>query len=88
MVSGDYEELRRETRSRLAVNLRRRRAHLGLTQEAAAERVGFSLQYVQRIERGIVNVPIDTIARFAFAFQVAPSRLLGAGGAVNRLGRR
>lgn len=52
------------------------RRRLGLTQTKAAERVGFSLQYLQRIEREIVNVPLDTIARFARAYRVAPSLLL------------
>ncbi len=51
-----------------------------VTQERAAERVGFSLQYLQRIERQIVNVPLDTVARFAHAFGVDVERLFGARG--------
>ena len=75
-MGGDYEGLRLELRRRFGENLKRERARLGLTQEAAAGLVGFSLQYVQRIERGIVNVPLDTIARFAAALQVDPAGLL------------
>jgi transcriptional regulator with XRE-family HTH domain len=60
-----YERMRRSLRHRFAQNIRAERRRLGLTQERAAERVGFSLQYYQRIEREIVNVPLDTIARFA-----------------------
>lgn len=72
-----YEKLRRELRrGRLAENLRSERKRLRLTQERAAERAGFSLQYFQRIEREIVNVPLDTVARLARALQVDPGRLL------------
>jgi len=70
------QKLQRKTRHRLAENLRGHRQRLKLTQEEAAEEVGFSLQYYQRIERKIVNVPLDTIARFAHAFGVDPSELL------------
>ena len=64
--------MRHEVRQRVAQNLRARRNDLGLTQEKAAELVGFSLQYLQRIERQIVNVPLDTLTRFARAYRVDP----------------
>lgn len=70
------EKARTELRHRFAVNVRAQRARLGLSQEKTAERVGFSLQYVQRIEREIVNVPLDTVARFALAFRIDPAALL------------
>jgi transcriptional regulator with XRE-family HTH domain len=73
-----YEAFRKEVRKRLAQNLRRERERLGLSQERAAERVGLSLQYLQRIERKIVNVPVDTVARFAHAYEVPPALLLKA----------
>jgi transcriptional regulator with XRE-family HTH domain len=60
----------------LAANLRAERAHLKLSQERAAERVGLSLQYLQRIERCIVNVPLDTLVRFARGYGVEPADLL------------
>lgn len=65
-----------ELRRILSANLKRARAHVGFTQEGAAEEADFSLQYFQRIERGIVNVPLDTIARLAAALRVAPHELL------------
>ena len=71
-----YEKLRDDARRRFAENIRAERHRLVLTQEEAAELVGFSLQYLQRIERQIVNAPLDTIVRFAHAFQVTPSKLL------------
>jgi transcriptional regulator with XRE-family HTH domain len=70
------EQLRLRTRQRFADNLRAHRRRLRLTQERAAEKVGFSLQYLQRIERCIPNVPMDTISRFAAVFGVDPADLL------------
>jgi len=74
-----YDRLRKETRERFALNIRAERHRLGLTQERAAELVGFSLQYLQRIERQIVNVPLDTLCRFAHAYRVDPADLLRPG---------
>ena len=71
-----YEKLRDDARRWFAENIRAERHRLELTQEEAAELVGYSLQYLQRIERQIVNVPLDTIARFAHAYHVEPSLLL------------
>ncbi len=71
-----YDQLKEELRQRFSANIRAERQRLGLSQERAAELVGFSLQYLQRIERKIVNVPMDTIARFAFAYNVDPVQLL------------
>ena len=71
-----YDRLRRRLRHRLAENIRLERRRLGLTQERAAEKIGFSLQYLQRIEREIVNVPLDTVARFAHALKIDPARLV------------
>lgn len=76
MGKRSYEQLRKEFRQRFSANIKAERHRLGLSQERAAELVGFSLQYLQRIERKIVNVPMDTIARFAFAYNVDPVQLL------------
>lgn len=43
-----------------------RRAY-GLTQEAAAERLGIPLKNYQRIERGLRNLTIKTLVRVAAA---------------------
>lgn len=65
-----------KARRRLSLNLKKERARLSLSQERAAEAADFSLQYYQRIERQIVNAPLDTIARLAFVFGVEPHELL------------
>ncbi len=67
---------RSEVRHRLAENLRAIRARLGLSQEKAAERVGVSLQYLQRIERERHGVPLDTLAAFAVSLGVDAAELL------------
>ncbi|MFT3840776.1 MAG: helix-turn-helix transcriptional regulator [Myxococcaceae bacterium] len=69
-------QLQLASRRVLAANLRLQRERLKLSQERAAEQVGFSLQYVQRIERCIVNVPLDTLVRFALVYGVEPAELL------------
>ena len=71
-----FKSYRKKVRARVALNLRRRRESLGLSQERAAERAGLSLQYLQRIERRIVNVPLDTLARLAHAYGVEPAVFL------------
>lgn len=74
-------KLQKATRLVLAANLRLQRQRHHLTQEQAAEEVGLSLQYLQRIERCIVNVPLDTITRFARGYGVEPAELLKPPGA-------
>lgn len=76
MRKRSYDQLKKELRQRFSTNIRAERHRLDLSQERAAELVGFSLQYLQRIERRIVNVPLDTIARFALAYEVDPAELL------------
>jgi transcriptional regulator with XRE-family HTH domain len=53
------------------------REHHGWTQEEAAERLGISLRHMKRIEAGH-NMTVHTLARIAFAFEVAPASLLNA----------
>jgi transcriptional regulator with XRE-family HTH domain len=69
-------KLQKATRLLLAANLKLQRQRHHLTQEKAAEEVGLSLQYLQRIERCIVNVPLDTLVRFARGYGVEPADLL------------
>jgi transcriptional regulator with XRE-family HTH domain len=53
------------------------RRHLCLTQEQAAERLGISLRHMKRLEAGH-NMTLFTLARVAFALDVAPVALLAA----------
>lgn len=61
-----------------AVNVRRRRLELGLSQEELAERAGVHRTYVGMLERSEKNVTIYNIQRIALALGVEPHSLLQA----------
>jgi transcriptional regulator with XRE-family HTH domain len=65
-------------RNRLALNLRRLREGLGLSQEALADRAGLHRTYVGSVERGERNISIDNIERLAHALGVSAASLLEA----------
>ena len=60
----------RELQQRLASNVRRLRADLGLTQEEAAERCQMSARLFQRCEAGDANTTLTTVARLSEGFEV------------------
>lgn len=62
-------------RRALGARLRRLRTGLGLSQEAAAERIGIHAKHLQRIETGSVNVTIATLVAVAVAYSVPLLRL-------------
>lgn len=47
-----------------------------MTQEGLAEAVNLDTRYLQRVERGVVNLSIDVLAVLAEALSVPESRLL------------
>lgn len=63
-------------RNRLALNLRRLREGLGLSQEALADRASLHRTYVGSVERGERNISIDNIERLAHALGVSAASLL------------
>ena len=62
--------------SAFAINVKKHRLELGLSQEELAERAGVHRTYVGMLERGEKNVTIYNIERIALALGVAPNRLL------------
>lgn len=57
-------------------NVRRRREHLQLSQEAFGHHIGVDRTYVLKLEKGKVNPKLDTIVRLAQALNVTTSVLL------------
>ena len=51
-------------------SLARTKCRAGLTQEQQAERLGFTLKYLQRIEGGGENLTVRSLAKIASAFGV------------------
>jgi transcriptional regulator with XRE-family HTH domain len=60
----------------LAINLRKTRQKMELTQEALAERAGLSPRYIGAIERVSVSASINVLGQLADALGVEPGDLL------------
>lgn len=69
-----------ELRRALAVNMRRERARLGLSQDELAARCGLHRTYIGGIERAERNITLSTLEKVAKALDVNPLRLLKVGG--------
>jgi transcriptional regulator with XRE-family HTH domain len=64
------------TRRILAINLRRERKKLGMSQETLADLAGLHRTYVGSVERGEYNISIDNIERLARALGMEVADLL------------
>jgi transcriptional regulator with XRE-family HTH domain len=60
----------------IGANIRRLRRGLGLTQAELAEAAGFNGRHLQRIERGNVDLHVESLAVLARVLGVSPSALL------------
>jgi len=69
------ELTRAEILAYVGANVRRLRARK-FTQQELETLTGFSVQYIRKIERGSVNVNLDTLCRLANALDVGPGALL------------
>jgi len=56
---------------------RERRIALGMTQEDAAEKIGVTVEFYSRIERGKANPSLSNFMRMAIAFRVGLDHLAG-----------
>lgn len=82
-----------DLRARIAANVARHRARVGLSAEAAASRVGLPVQRWQAIEGADTSVTLGELGRLAVALSVDPAVLVAAPGSrrgvvVLRWGRR
>ncbi|TJW07140.1 MAG: helix-turn-helix transcriptional regulator [Mesorhizobium sp.] len=60
----------------MAVNMRRLRHDLNVTQEELAARSGLSMRYVGSIERARVSASVSVLGRIASALNVDPCELI------------
>ena len=60
----------------IGANVRRVRRALGLTQAELAEAAGFNGRHIQRIERGVVDLKVESLAVLAKVLGVSPGALL------------
>lgn len=60
----------------MALNLRRVRHDMHLTQEELAHRAGISARYVGKIERANVSASVSVLGRLAKALDVEPCELI------------
>lgn len=60
----------------LAANVRKYRQEAGLTQEKLADRLRMDVRYLQRIEKGEINISVVALIRFTNALGVSPGLLL------------
>lgn len=49
------------SQEKLSKNIKKARKKVGLTQDQVAEKVGVCVNYISRIERGVVNPSIEVI---------------------------
>ena len=56
--------------------IRAYRKEAGLTQEKLAEKASLSYKYVGEVERGVVNVSLDSLMRLAKALKLKVSDLV------------
>lgn len=78
MPSRRTKQLHKRSKAAVAVAkvLRMRRHALGLSQEAFAERVGLSKNYVGNLERGEYEPSIGTLTAVAAQFRLKASDIL------------
>ncbi|MDI6743855.1 MAG: helix-turn-helix transcriptional regulator [Thermodesulfovibrionales bacterium] len=64
------KDMREDIRKRLGMRIRELRKSAGMTQEELGERASLNYKFIGELERGRVNVSIDSIARIAGALGV------------------
>lgn len=60
----------------VGANVRQRRVQSGQTQEQLAEKANMDRRYLQRVERGTVNMTLSTLATLAEVLGTTPTALL------------
>ncbi|MAU80513.1 MAG: transcriptional regulator [Gordonia sp.] len=75
-MPAEYKPPLNPTLEAFGARIRARRNELGLSQEAAAERIGVHWTYLGQIERGQRSARVENIVRLAAGLGVSPGQLL------------
>ena len=70
------QQFRATLASTIGKNLRATRSRMGLTQEQTAERVGITIEFYGRMERGQALPSLKTLVRMADIMKTTPNGLL------------
>lgn len=60
----------------LAANIKKYRKKANLTQDRLSEMLKMDVRYLQRIEKGEINIGVELLVRCAEALSIDPGRLL------------
>lgn len=75
-MPAEYKPSANPTLEAFGARVRARRQELGLSQEAAAERIGVHWTYLGQVERGQRSARVENIVKLAAGLGVAPGQLL------------
>lgn len=75
-MAENINERRDELRTRISTNIKIFRGKLGMSQEALADRAGLHRTHISQLERGTLNLGLDTLIVVAAALGVEEVELL------------
>ncbi|WP_255208798.1 helix-turn-helix domain-containing protein [Paraburkholderia youngii] len=75
-MAENINERRDELRARISTNIKVFRGKLGMSQEALADRAGLHRTHISQLERGTLNLGLDTLIVVAAALGVDEVELL------------
>ncbi|WP_242684225.1 helix-turn-helix domain-containing protein [Paraburkholderia hospita] len=75
-MAENINERRDELRTRISTNIKIFRGKLGMSQEALADRAGLHRTHISQLERGTLNLGLDTLIVIAAALGVEEVELL------------
>nr|WP_303246862.1 helix-turn-helix transcriptional regulator [Paraburkholderia atlantica] len=75
-MAENINERRDELRTRISTNIKILRGKLGMSQEALADRAGLHRTHISQLERGTLNLGLDTLIVVAAALGVEEVELL------------
>lgn len=75
-MAENINDRRDELRTRISTNIKILRGKLGMSQEALADRAGLHRTHISQLERGALNLGLDTLIVVAAALGVEEVELL------------